>query len=314
MKIAIIGAGAMGSLFGSLLSKVSQPVLYDLNTQHVGAIKEHGLRVSYPDRTETIAIHAVSDANELEAMDAVILFVKHPYTQGALQDGLKKAITPNTVVVSLQNGLGNTDLMKQVLNPAQIVYGFSTLTSDLVEPGHIHVTCDLSLHTAMWPLNHQPSPALQRLCELMNQAGLNTSISANVEHDIWMKLLVNASLNSLCGILQQTVGQVVNTPESRQLLDRIVFETADVAQAKGLAISREKALQHVLHVAEFTRDHIPSMAIDIRNRKPTEIEAINGAIVRQGQQLNVATPVTEFAANLVRSLQQHYPAPTPTSH
>jgi len=307
MKIAIIGAGAMGSLFGSLLSKVSQPVLYDLNTPHVDVINRRGLLVSYPDRTDTIHMRAVSTADDLEAMDAVILFVKHPYTQQALLDGLKKAITPSTLVVSLQNGLGNTELMQQVLDPAQIVYGFSTLTSDLVEPGHIHVTCDLSLNTAMWPLNHQPSPALERLCELMNQAGLNTTISANVEHDIWMKLLVNASLNSLCGILQQTVGQVVDLPESRQLLEHIVYETADVAHAKGLAISRDNALQHVLHVAERTRDHVPSMAIDIRNRKPTEIEAINGAIVRHGKALRVATPFTECTANLVRSLQQHYP-------
>lgn len=297
----------MGSLFGSLLSNVSQPVLYDLNTPHVDVINRRGLLVSYPDRTDTIHMRAVSTADDLEAMDAVILFVKHPYTQQALLDGLKKAITPSTLVVSLQNGLGNTELMQQVLDPAQIVYGFSTLTSDLVEPGHIHVTCDLSLNTAMWPLNHQPSPALERLCELMNQAGLNTTISANVEHDIWMKLLVNASLNSLCGILQQTVGQVVDLPESRQLLEQIVFETADVAHAKGLAITREKALQHVLHVAERTRDHVPSMAIDIRNRKPTEIEAINGAIVRYGKALRVATPFTECTANLVRSLQQHYP-------
>lgn len=306
MKIAIIGAGAMGCLFGSMLGKVTQTVLYDLNIQHVEAINQHGLLVSYPNHSETLFIPAFSEAMQVEPMDAVILFVKQPFTKQALLDGLKKAITPNTLVVSLQNGLGNTELMEQVLNPAQIVYGFSTLTSDLLGHGHIQVTCDLNLHTAMWPLNNQPCERLQQLCSLMNKGGLNTKISENVEYDIWMKLMVNASLNSLCGILQQNVGQVIDYVGTRDILEKIIFETADVAQAKGINISRAHALQHVLHVSTYTREHYPSMAIDIRNQKPTEIEAINGAIVKQGKYLNVDTRTTEWAANLIRGIQNNY--------
>lgn len=183
--------------------------------------------------------------------------------------------------------------------------GFSTLTSDLDGPGHIHVTCDLNLRTAMWPLNQQPDARLQTLCELMNQSGLHTIISDQVEREVWMKLLVNASLNSLCAITRQNVGHVVDHPGTRQMLERIVFETADIANAKGLGISRQAALQHVLHVAEKTRGHIPSMAIDVFNRRPTEIEAINGAIVRAGQALHLAAPATEWAAQLVRCLENY---------
>ncbi|CAM4244786.1 ketopantoate reductase family protein [Kerstersia similis] len=305
MKIAIIGAGAMGSLFGGLLARTCQPILYDRNQAHVAAIQNGGLRMRFDDRDAVVQVAATSDPTSLPAMDAVILFVKSPHTRAALLDGLQSAITPDTQVISLQNGLGNIEVMRELLAPDQIVQGFSTLTSDLDGPGHIHVTCDLNLHTAMWPLNQQPDARLQTLCELMNQSGLHTIISDQVEREVWMKLLVNASLNSLCAITRQNVGHVVDHPGTRQMLERIVFETADIANAKGLGISRQAALQHVLHVAEKTRGHIPSMAIDVFNRRPTEIEAINGAIVRAGQALHLAAPATEWAAQLVRCLENY---------
>lgn len=305
MKIAIIGAGAMGSLFGGMLARTCQPILYDLNQAHVAAIQSRGLRMSFDTGDEVAQVTATSDAASLPAMDAVILFVKSPHTRAALLDGLQSAITPDTQVISLQNGLGNIELMRELLAPSQIVQGFSTLTSDLAGPGHIHVTCDLRLHTAMWPLNHQPDARLQELCALMNQSGLHTLISDQVEREVWMKLLVNASLNSLCAITRQNVGHVVDHPGTRQMLERIVFETADIANAKGLNISRQAALQHVLHVAEKTRGHIPSMATDVFNRRPTEIEAINGAIVRAGQALHLDAPATEWAAHLVRCLERY---------
>lgn len=303
MNIAIIGSGAMGSLFGGFLEKTTTPTLYDLNTRHIQAIQENGLIMQFPDSTRAVPVRATDQAESIGAMDAVILFVKHPFTEQALLDGLKSAITPDTLVVSLQNGLGNADIMARHLAPDQIVYGLSTLTSDITAPGHIHVTCSLELPTLMWPLNNAPCDTLQTLCQRMNQAGLNTSLSQSVETDIWMKLLVNASLNSLCAITRKTVGGVVNHAGTRELLHQIVYETADVAQAKGLPISRQAAIEHVLHVAENTMSHVPSMAIDIMNQKPTEIEAINGAIVREGERLHIPTPATRYAAELVRCLE-----------
>ncbi|MFT8275942.1 ketopantoate reductase family protein [Kerstersia gyiorum] len=305
MKIAIIGAGAMGSLFGGLLARTCQPILYDLNQAHVDAMRAHGLRMSFSGQDEIAEVTATSDPSAVPAMDAVILFVKSPHTRAALLDGLQRAITPDTQVISLQNGLGNIEVMRELLAPTQIVQGFSTLTSDLAGPGHIHVTCDLNLHTAMWPLTQQPDVRLQELCQLMNQAGLQTVISDQVERDVWMKLLVNASLNSLFAITRQNVGHVVDHPGTRRILESIVYETADIANAKGLGISRQAALQHVLHVAEKTRGHVPSMATDVFNRRPTEIEAINGAIVRAGQALHIPAPATEWAAHLVRCLENY---------
>lgn len=303
MKIAIIGSGAMGSLFGGFLSKTTTPTLYDLNTSHIQTIQENGLRIQTVDTDQSVKIRATNNAAEIGPMDAVILFVKHPFTKNAILDGLKSAITEKTLVISLQNGLGNVEIMSTLLNEEQIVYGFSTLTSDFVAPGHINVTCDLTLSTSMWPLNNKPSEMLQKLCEKMNAAGLHTQISDEVEKDIWMKLLVNASFNSLCAITRQTVGGVVNNAGTLDLLHQIVYETTDVAQAKGIDISRQKAIDHVLYVAKNTMDHMPSMAIDVLNKKPTEIEAINGAIIKEGERLHVPTPATLYAANLIRCLE-----------
>lgn len=303
MNIAIIGSGAMGSLFGGFLSQSTIPTLYDLNSQHIQAIQQNGLVMQFPDQSKTIAIRATDKAEDIGLMDAVILFVKHPFTESAILDGLKSAIGPETLVISLQNGLGNVDLMAKHLRPEQIVYGFSTLTSDLLGPGQIRVTCSLDLLTSMWPLSNSPCDRLQALCQSMNDAGLRTQLSAEVEIDIWLKLLVNASLNSLCAITRKTVRGVIQHEGTRRLLHQIVYETASVAQAKGLPISRQQAIQHVLHVAQHTLDHMPSMAIDIMNNKPTEIEAINGAIVREGERLHIPTPATSYAAELIRCLQ-----------
>lgn len=305
MKIAIIGSGAMGSLFGGLLYKTTSPTLYDLNIAHIQAIQKYGLRMQFSDKDEFIPIRATNKPEEIGPMDVIILFVKHPFTQNAILDGLKTAITKDTLVVSLQNGLGNVEIMSTLLNKDQIVYGFSTLTSDFIGSGHIQVTCDLQLNTSMWPLNNNPSEKLKLLCKKMNDAGLNTQISEQVERDIWMKLLVNASLNSLCAITRQTVGGVVNSPGTNRLLHEIVYETADVAQAKGLSISRQMAINHVLYVAKHTMDHIPSMAIDVLNKKPTEIEAINGAIIKEAERLHIQTPSTRYAADLIRCLQNY---------
>lgn len=303
MKVTIIGSGAMGSLFGGFLSKTTSVTLYDLNSAHIQAIQQHGLGVQTAEGTQFLPIRATDKAEDIGPTDIAILFVKHPFTRSALLDGLKSAITPNTLVISLQNGLGNVDIMREHLSEEQIVYGFSTLTSDVLDLGQIKLTSDLSLGTSMWPLNNQPSERLHTFCEKMNAAGLNTQISEQVEKDIWYKLLVNASYNSLCAITRLPVGNILQHAGSLEILKHIVYETAEVARAKGIDISRQQAIEHVLHVGQNALDHMPSMAIDIINNKPTEIEAINGAIIKEGERLHVATPTLRYAADLVRCIE-----------
>ena len=306
MKVAIIGSGAMGSLFGGLLAGVTETCLYDVYAAHIQAIQQHGLIMTQGDKKKVVQVRATTDPAEIGLMDAVIIFVKYPFTRSAVQDALLSSIGPETLVVTVQNGIGNVEIIKEYVPDSQIVYGLSTLTSDMEGPGHIEMTTKKNVPTCIWPLNGQVTDKIKEFCDIMNQAGLNTEITKDVDRQIWQKLMVNASENTLCALLRQNVTGIIDTPESFEIAKQIIFEVADVAQAKGINISREEGLRHVIEVTRSVPQHVPSMAIDLKNKKQTEIACLNEAIVAEGNRLGVPTLMTATVARMIRAIESNY--------
>lgn len=306
MKIAIIGSGAMGSLFGGLLAGVTETCLYDVYAAHIEAIQKHGLIMSQGDNKNTVQVRATTKPEEIGLMDAVIIFVKYPYTRSAIQDAMISGIGPETLVVTVQNGIGNVDIIKEFVPEEQIVYGLSTLTSDMEGPGHIEMTTYKKVPTCIWPLNGEVTERIRLFCEIMNKAGLNTEITKDVDRQIWQKLMVNASENTLCALLRQNVTGIIDTPASFEIAKQIIFEVADVAQAKGINISREEGLQHVIKITRSVPQHVPSMAIDLKNKKQTEIACLNEAVVAEGNRLGIPTPMTATVARMIRAIESNY--------
>ncbi|ACL19896.1 ketopantoate reductase family protein [Desulfitobacterium hafniense] len=308
MKVAIIGAGAMGSLFGgSLAGVVDEVCLYSTNKAYVEAVNKNGLIMTQGDNKWVVKARATSNPAEIGEADVAIIYVKYTGTRQAVQDAMVSCVTLNTMVVTLQNGIGNVDIIKEYIPEDQIVYGLSTLTSDVKAPGHIEMTTLSKVGTSMWPLNGVVTPKLEKLVDLMNQVNLNADIAPDVNERIWRKLMVNACENTLCAILKVNVTDLmINTPESYEIARQIIFEVSDVARAKGMNISREEALKHVMKVTYAVPGHVPSMVFDILNKKKTEIGCINEAIANEGKKLGVPTPAVETIARLIRALEANY--------
>lgn len=308
MKVAIIGAGAMGSLFGgSLASVVEQVVFYSTNKAYVEAVNQHGLIMTQGEKRNVVKSRATSNPADIGEADVAIVYVKYTGTRQAIQDALVSCITKNTMVVTLQNGLGNVEIIKEYVPEDQIVFGLSTLTSDVKGPGHIEMTTLSKVGTSMWPLNGVVTPKLENLVNLMNQVNLNADIAPDVQERIWKKILVNACENTLCAILKVNVTDLmINTPASYEISKQVIFEVADVARAKGMNISREAALNHVMKVTEAVPGHVPSMVFDVLNKKMTEIGCINEAVVAEGQRLGIPTPTVDLIAKLIRAIEANY--------
>lgn len=307
MKISIIGAGAMGSLFGGLLSDISEVCLYSRNIEYVESVNKNGLIMTKGDKKFIKNVRATNDPSKIGSSDVVIIFVKCTGTEKAVKDALISSITPSTLVVTLQNGIGNAEVIKRFVPEEQIAYGFTTLTSDKVAPGHIEMTTLKKVGTYLAPMNNSTLPKLKCLVDLMNKVGLNADIPEDIDERIWYKLMINASENTLCSIFKINVSDLmINTSESYEIGKQIIFEVSDVARAKGIDISRQQALKHVLDVTRSVPEHIPSMVFDVINKKKTEIESLNEAVVKEGKRLGISTPVNEMIVNIIKTMEKNY--------
>lgn len=305
MKIVVVGAGAMGSLFGGTLASVADICLYDVNQIHVDAINRNGLLMSRGNEENYVKVRATAVPEEIGEADAVIFFTKYSFMEQAVKDSLQ-CIGPKTVAVTLQNGLGCTDIMKKYLGIEQIYYGLTAYTSDMKGPGHIELTTNENVGTYFWALNNSVSPEAKKLEAVMKEAGFHVEITRDVDERIWKKLMVNCSENTLCGILRMRVGQLVHTPESYEILKQVVGEVCSVARAKGIEISNEAGLAYVMEISRAVESHLPSMALDIQKERKTEIACLNEAVIAEGRKLGVTTPILEMTAYMVRAIEKNY--------
>ncbi|MEX3966459.1 ketopantoate reductase family protein [Paraburkholderia sp. EG286B] len=299
MHIAILGAGAMGSLFGGLLAVAGHRVtLLDVDEAHLKAIKETGLRLT-TDAGERVVtnLEALRPEAATTPADLLIVFTKTLHTQAAL--GAARAVLgPQTALLSLQNGLGNAERLAQFADPARVMIGVTTWPADKNGPGHVssHGAGVIRLMSA----DGADSPMLSRTVEALNDAGLACSADADVWAAIWEKVAFNAALNSLCAVTGCTVGELTNVPDGEALALKIVAEVATVAQAHGVAVNEAHVADNVRHALAHHRAHRPSMLQDVLAGRKTEIEAINGAVVEAARMRAIAVPNTAALLHLVR--------------
>lgn len=306
MRIAVVGAGAMGSLFGGALAAAGQDVwLVDVWREHVVAIRERGLIVEKDGNARHIPVHATADAAEVGPVDLVLIFTKYVHTAAALA-AARPLLKSDTLVLTLQNGIGNVDLIAQVVPPERILYGLTTLTSDMKGPGHIVDHFVGAGESYFWPAAGEPTPAMQAVADAFNGAGIRTFLTPSVRKQIWKKLIINGCLNTLTALTRLTVGDLYDVPEARQLCEQILAEIVAVAQASGVDLSLEEGRRYLDQVVSEARRHKPSMLVDVLHARRTEIESLNGAVVREGRRLGVATPVNAAVTQLVHTVEQTY--------
>lgn len=306
MKIAVVGAGAMGCLFGGALAAGGQDVwLVDVWQEHVEAIRSRGLVVKRGECERTIALHATTDPAAPGIADLVLIFTKYAQTAAALESA-RSLLGPETLVMTLQNGIGNVELIARVVPETRILYGLTTLTSDLRGPGCIEETFTGQGETYLWPVAGHVSSRMAAVAAALNEAGIHALLTPEVRTHIWKKLVINASLNTLTALTRLTVGDLCAVPEARTLCEMVLAEVVAVANAAGVGLARAEAEAHFQQVVEAARRHQPSMLLDVLHGRKTEIECLNGAVVREGQRSGIPTPVNDLLVRLIRTIEATY--------
>lgn len=308
MRIVVIGAGAMGGLFGAKLHLAgNEVVLYDIWREHVDAINARGLLVEEVDgRRERVPVKAVSEPpRELTEAELILVEVKSYDTYGALT-AVREWVPPGAFVLSLQNGVGNLEVMRLALpDHERIIIGTTAQGSNVIEAGHV-------LRTGAGPTeigDPRPAPesdALERIAAAFCAAGIPMTVAPDVLPVVWAKLAANAAINPLTALTGLRNGDLPTAPGLPQIYRAIVNELVAVMDALGIARVKDDYVAYAEFVMEATATSYSSMLQDIRNRRRTEIDAINGAVGRFGREVEVPTPVNDMIAALVRNRQRDY--------
>ncbi len=304
MKIGIIGAGAMGSLYGAKLSALpeNEVFLIDISRPQIDAVNRNGLIME--EDGETIIydrLSGVLDASDAGICDLVIVFVKSTLTKMAVE-GNRAVFGPDTTVVTLQNGLGNAEAIREVLPDAMILAGTTAHGATMLSPGKIRHAGQGKTIIGDWIKTESDKPA--EIAALFNRAGLETEVSDNVEGLIWDKLLVNAGINALTGISGLCNGELLDHEELTALLTEAVKEGESVARQKGVRLNFADPVDHTKAVCAATGKNRSSMLQDLSNHRKTEIETINGAIVKEGERIGIKTPVNQTLTRLILYMEK----------
>ncbi len=302
MKVVIMGTGAMGSLFGGLLAPSEEVWLVDIRQEQIDAIRSTGLTIEEKGKMQTIRVNATSDAASIGKADLVIFFVKAYHTEKAAADALvlqKK----DTVFLTLQNGLGNEEAICKQVDRKNVMLGATNHGATLLGPGRIrHAGWG---KTYVGELDGKMTDRVAQIAQVFNKAGIETEVSWNIHQVVWNKLFINAGLNAVAALTGLKNGQLLDYPETLRLMDGLVSEAVEVARKKGIPIEGSP-LKKVKAVVEATRENRCSMGQDIDNRRKTEIDAINGAVVREAKRLGIAVPYNEMITDLVKVIEKTF--------
>ncbi|MGC8836842.1 MAG: ketopantoate reductase family protein [Anaerolineae bacterium] len=303
MRVAVIGSGAMGSLYGAYLSRVAEVVLFDPWEAHIQAIQQDGLLLEELDGSERrVFLPATSDPAALREADLALIFVKSHQTRWAAEVAAK-ALKPDGLALTLQNGVGNREVVAEVLGEARAVQGVTAHGATLLGPGHVRHAGKGPTHLGYTPENEA---RVRQVAEAFQQAGLEVHLLADLNSLVWGKLVVNVGINALTAILRVHNGRLLEIAPARALMARAVQEAAAVAEGLGIALPYPDPVVRTEEVCRATAPNRSSMLADVLRGSPTEIDVINGAIVREGARLGVPTPVNEVLVSLVKAIEASY--------
>jgi len=305
MHLLILGAGALGTLLGARLSKTDARVsLLSTNTDHIQAIRQGGLVVEELDgSTQHYAVPAYDDTRSIEAAPDLVLVAVKTYSIEEAVAGIFEHCRPDTLFLTLQNGIGNRERIAHLVGKESVLVGTTAQGSTFVAPGRVRHGGNGP--TFMGEPQGPPTPRIKAVVELFHRAGFKAEARDRMEQLIWEKLHVNVGINAITALTGIRNGFIAATAVARELCRAAVEEAMLVARTKGFEIS-EDMVERVLAIAQATSRNRSSMGQDVDYRKRTEIDAINGAIVAFGEQAHIPTPVNRTLTQLVKILEASY--------
>jgi len=301
MKIAVVGAGAMGSLFGGLLAASGEDVtLVDVWREHVEAINTEGLKIGSQEGSRTVNVKATTDPSSVGPVDLIILFVKSYDTLEATRDALSM-VSEDTVFLSLQNGLGNIEKISKAVGSDRVIPGTTAHGCTLIGPGEIFHAG--SGPTIIGELDGRVTERARSIRDALEGAGFETEISRNINGALWSKVLVNVGINPLTALNGLRNGELLDHPDIMETMRGAVEEAVRVAEALGVDLGKGDHVERVYDVARATASNRSSMLQDVERGRRTEIDALNGAIVDSARRLGLEVPVNETLTAAVRGLK-----------
>jgi 2-dehydropantoate 2-reductase len=298
MRIAVVGAGGTGGLYGGLLARAGHEVVFLARGAHLAAIRERGLEVRSADfGTFVVQARASDRPAKLQPSDLVLLTVKTYDLESALP-AAARLLGPGGHVLTLQNGLDAPDQVARAVGAEHVLIGTTALETTILEPGVIgHLTPGHVVTIAAF--EGPPTPDVQQVVETFKGAGINTSIADDGHRALWEKAIVLIPMATLTSLCQSAIGPIRELPETRRLAESIVGEIASVASACGYELSDQpQRAMAALDRAPYTMK--ASMARDFERGGRTELEALTGAVVRLGDQHAIDVPATRTAYGVLK--------------
>jgi 2-dehydropantoate 2-reductase len=303
VKIAVVGAGAMGSVYAGLLGSAGHEVwAVDRWAEHIDAIRERGLRIQGASGDRVVRIHATTDAAEAGEAELVIIATKATDVAAAAEEA-RPLVGASTLVLSIQNGLGGPDAAASVLGEERVAAGVAGgFGASVIAPGHVHHN-GFEL-VRLGERGGPVTPRIEAAAEVWRDAGFNVRTYDDVDRLIWEKLVCNVAFSGTCTVLGRTIGEVIEAEPAWAVASRCATEAFEVARARGVELGFDDPVAYVREFGLAIPGAKPSMLLDLEAGRRTEVDFINGAIPRAGREVGVDAPWNETVSTLVRALEQ----------
>jgi 2-dehydropantoate 2-reductase len=294
LKVAVMGAGAVGCYFGGMLARAGHDVTLVARPVHVETVTRDGLRMETKTFDERVNLRAVTEPSGAREADLVLFCVKSMDTESAGRQ-LQPLLCPDTLVLCLQNGVDNADRLRSVLPEHQVAAAVVYVATEMAGPGHLK-------HHGRGELVIEPALSSERVAQALVGAGVPAEVSTNVRGALWLKLLINCAYNAVSAIAQQPYGRNVQSEGIWDVMHDVVDECLAVAKADGVEIPGDAHAATRKLVGSMPAQY-SSTAQDLARGKPTEIDFLNGYVVRRGQALGIPTPANRVLWALVKLLE-----------
>lgn len=294
-KIAVMGAGAVGCYYGGMLARAGHDVTLIGRPNHVDAIQRDGLLLDTQSFKEQVRLQASTEPSAVAGATLVLFCVKSTDTESAAA-AIRPHLLPGALVLSLQNGVDNAVRLQAALPAQEVAASVVYVATEMPGPGHVK-------HNGRGELVIAASPNSTEAAALLVAAGVPTDISSNVEGALWAKLILNCAYNALSAITQQPYGQLVQGEGVQDVIRDLVNECLAVAQADGITVPGD-VWQAVERIAQTMPQQLSSTAQDLARGKRSEIDHLNGYVLRRGEVLGIATPVNRVMHTLVKLLEE----------
>jgi len=304
LRIAVLGAGSIGILFGTLLHESGNEVtLYNRNRNIVKAVRRNGARVQEGRRIIQARIPIETPPRNLRGHDIALVTVK-AYDTLDVARKYRGSVDSGTTVLSLQNGLGNYETLARYLGKRSVIVGSTTEAALMEKPGLVVHTG----HGQTWlgEYDGRKSARSDRIGQVLRKAGLPARPTLDIRGIVWKKAIVNSAINSLSALTRLTNGELGHSKYLRTMIREVVREGSSVADAEGVGLGARTLMGFTTRILLTTAQNRSSMLQDIESRRRTEIEQLNGILVEYGRKHQVQTPVNSILLHLVRALEESY--------